>query len=96
MKSAAIRPRPREITVKAKDVHAARGKVESLFAQLDARKLQAESHDGKEVLTAELQAQNLKAFLEKLSAIGEIEEKAAARDMSDGSLILRIEIVPNP
>ncbi len=96
MMSAPVKPGPSEITVKAENVKAALGEVENLLAQLGARKMEAESRDGKEVLTAELETQNLKAFLERLTAIGEVEEKGAARDTSEGSVTLRIEIVPQP
>lgn len=93
---AAIKLRFTDVSVKVKDVNVARGKVESLFGQLGAQKVERESREGKEVLTAELKAMQVKEFLEKLEVIGEINEKGIPLDTSAGDVAIRVEIVSIP
>ncbi len=93
---AAIKLRFTDVSVKVKDVHVARGKVESLFGQLGAQKIERESREGKEVLTADLKAMQVKEFLEKLKVIGEINEKGIPLDTSAGDVAIRVEIVSIP
>jgi len=84
------------VLVKVQDVNVAGGKVDDLFRQLGAQKIERESREGKEVLTAELNALKAKQFLEKLKAIGEIKEKGMPLDISEGDIAIRVEIVSIP
>ena len=94
--SAVMKSGPAIVTISAKDIRAAGEEVEKLLGQVGAWKIEKESLEGKEVLTAELKGQKRKELLEKLKAIGEIKEKGKTLDMPEGDISLRIEIVGNP
>jgi hypothetical protein len=85
-----------DVRMTAKDIKVAGEEVEKLLGLLGAGKIERESHEGKEVLTAELKGQKRKEFLERLRAIGEVKEKGRALDIPEGDIPLRIEIVSNP
>jgi len=87
---------PIDVKMSAKDIKVAGEEVEKLLGQLGAGKIERESHEGKEVLTAELKGQKGKEFLERLRAIGEVKEKGKALDIPEGDIPLRIEIAGNP
>jgi hypothetical protein len=93
---AALKPRPTNVLVKVQDVQVAGGKVDDLLHQLGVKKIDRESHEGKEILTAELKAMQVKEFLEKLKVIGEVLDKDIHLDTPTGDIILRIEIVRTP
>jgi hypothetical protein len=80
------------VVVHVKDARAAAGEVESLLGTLDARKIQRQSREDKEVLTAVMTAQNLRELREKLKAIGKTEEKGIPADMREGDLSITIEL----
>jgi hypothetical protein len=80
------------VAVHVKDARAAAGEVESLLGTLGARKIQRQSREGKDVLTAVMTVQNLKELREKLKAIGETEEKGIPADMREGDLSITIEL----
>jgi hypothetical protein len=94
--SAVKKSGPIDVRMTAKDIKVAGEEVEKLLGQLGAGKIERESHEGKEVLTAELKGQKRKEFLERLRAIGEVKEKGRALDIPEGDIPLRIEIVSNP
>ena len=85
-----------DVKMSAKDVKGAGEEVEKLLGQLGAGKIERVSHEGQEVLTAELKGQKGKELLEKLRAIGEVKERGRALDIPEGDIPLRIEIVSNP
>ena len=91
-----MKPRLIMITVNVKNMNAAGGKVENLLSQLGARKITKESLEGREVLTTELIAPQVKEFLEKLKAIGEVKEKGLPPDISKGDVTIRVELVSSP
>ena len=93
---AVIKLRLVDVAVKVKDVHIAAGKVESLLGQLGGRKITKESLEGRKVLTAELQAQKVKEFLEKLENMGEVKEKDMPLDIQERNIAIRVEIVSTP
>jgi len=93
---AALKRKPTNILVKVPDVHVAGGKVDDLLRQLGAQKIERESRVGKEVLTAELKATQVKEFLEKLRVIGEVSDNDIPGDAPAGDAALRVEIVPTP
>lgn len=80
------------VVVHVKDARAAAGEVESLLGTLDARKIQRQSREEKEVLTAVMTAQNLRELREKLKAIGKTKEKGIPADMREGDLSITIEL----
>ncbi len=96
METAAIKPEPVEVSVTVKDVRVASSEVETFLGQAGARNIKKESHEGREVLTAELKAQSVREFLEKLKAAGEVKEKVVSSDIAEGNIAIRVEIVSNP
>jgi hypothetical protein len=62
------------------------------YAEVNKR----ESHEGREILTAELKAKNVREFLDKLKAVGEIKEKSISPEIAEGNIAIRVEIVSNP
>jgi hypothetical protein len=93
---AAVKPRASTIQVLVKDVTTAKSEIQNLLSQFGVRKTTPESLEGREVLTTELQAPQIKEFLEKLKAIGEVIEQGIAMDISEEPVTLRIEIVRTP
>jgi hypothetical protein len=84
------------ITVKATNIAVAGKDVEDLLNKSNAQKIKCESLENMEVITAELASQKIKELFEKLKTIGEMKEKGTPSDLSEGNIIVRIEIVSNP
>jgi len=93
---AALKTKPLAVTIRAKDLLAAGEEVQRLFVELGAGKIERESQETKEVLTAELAGQKGKEFFEKLKAIGEIKEKGKPLPIPEGDISVRVEIVAAP
>ena len=96
MGAAATKPEPVQVLVTVKDVRRASGQVETFLGQAGARNIKKESREGGEVLTAELKAQSVREFLDKLKAVGEMKEETVSPDMAEGNIPVRVEIVSNP
>jgi len=96
MEAAALKPGPIEVSVIVKDVGVAGREIETFLGQAGATKIKRESHEGTEILTAELKAKNVREFLDKLKAVGEIKEKAISPEIAEGNIAIRVEIVSNP
>jgi len=94
--TAALKLKPANVLVKVPDVHVAGSKVDGLFRQLSARKIEKESREGREILTAELSATQVKEFLEKLKAVGEVSDKDLSWDAAARDVVVRVEIVSTP
>jgi hypothetical protein len=94
--TAALKLKPANVLIKVPDVHVAGSKVEDLFRQLGARKIERESREGREILTAELDAQQLNEFLEKLKALGEVSDKDLSWDSTARDVVVRVEVVSVP
>ena len=93
---AGLQIKPANVLVKVPDAHVAGSKVDDLFHQLGARKIEKESREGREILTAELSATQVKEFLEKLKAIGEVNEQDIPGEATSGHVAVRVEIVSTP
>jgi len=94
--AASLKPRFIGFTVNVKDLKIAASEVEKFLGQLAARKIERESTEGKEVLTADLKGQSVEEFSEKLKAVGEIKEKSRPPDIPEGNISIRVEIVSAP
>ena len=81
------------VVVHVKDESAAAGEVEALLGKSGARKIQRQSLDDKEVLTAVIKAQNLRELIEKLKAFGETEEEGIPVDIREQDISIKIEIL---
>jgi hypothetical protein len=80
------------VAVHVKDLNDAVRKAEAQLGQSGARKIQRQSHDEKEVLTAVINEQRLREFIEKLKSIGEIEEKGIPADIRGRDVSITIEL----
>jgi hypothetical protein len=80
------------VAVHVKDVRAAAREVESLLEKSGARKIQRQSREGREVLTAVIGAQNVRELREKLKAIGKTEEKGISVDLRERDVSITIEL----
>jgi hypothetical protein len=94
--AATLKLKPAHVLVKVPDVRVAGGKVEELFRQQGIRNIERESREGREILTAELTAVQVKEFLEKLQVVGEVSDKDLPGDASSGNVIIRVEIITIP
>ncbi len=93
---AALKAKHANILLRVSDVQVAGGKVEDLFRQLGAAKIEKESQEEKEVLTAEINPMKWKDLLEKLKVVGEVHEWDLPQETPAGDAVIRIEIVRSP
>ena len=84
------------LTIQVKDVHIAFREVEERLAQANGRIIDRQRRDGREFLKAEVAAQNLAAFLDRIEAIGRVKVEKSPRDVPDGIVTVKIEIVNGP
>jgi hypothetical protein len=80
------------VTVHVEDAGVAVKEVKNLLGKFGARKIERQSLEGKEVITAELKVQNVKEFMEKLKTIGEMGEKGMPSDIRERDISITIEI----
>ncbi|MEN6321650.1 MAG: DUF2275 domain-containing protein [Syntrophaceae bacterium] len=81
------------IAVHVTDAEASVKEVEALLSTFDARKVQRRSHEGKDVITAELRVQKLSALVQKLKAIGDTEGGGIPADIRGRDVFIRVEIL---
>jgi hypothetical protein len=84
------------LTIQVKDVPVAVQEVEERLAQANGRIIERQRRDGREFLKAEVAAQNLAAFLDRIEAIGRVKMEKSPRDVPDGIVTVKIEIVNEP
>jgi hypothetical protein len=80
--------------VRVKDVRLAGGEVESLLHQLNALRVDRESRESNEIITAEIKAEKMKELVDRLKGFGEVEEKDAPPGSVEKDTTIRIEIIP--
>jgi hypothetical protein len=83
------------ITVHVADGRTSVRKVETLLGKLGARKIQRQSREESDVLTAELRAQKLSELVQKLKAIGDTEERGIPADIQGRNVFITIDILSN-
>ena len=81
------------IAVHVTDASVSVREVETLLDKFKATKIQRKSRDGKEILTAVINAQNVRELIEKLKTIGETEEKGISDDIRERDISIMIEII---
>ena len=91
-----IKAAPVTATVHVGDLTAASGEVETQLRRLGAQRIERETSQGMEVITADLQAEKISELFDSLKWIGEVKEKSAPSDTFRGVAGIRIEIVPTP
>ena len=80
------------VTVHVEDAGVAIKEVKNLLGKFGARKIERQSLEGKEVITAELKVQNVKEFMEKLKTIGKTKEKGIPADIRERDISITIEL----
>ena len=96
MQTSAIKTAPLEVSVIVEDVRLASSEVEIILGQAGAQNIKKESRQGKEIVTAELKAQSVQEFFEKLKPIGKIKEKVVFPDIAEGNITIRVDLASNP
>jgi hypothetical protein len=81
------------LRMRVNDIAAAGQAVATILGDLGGGNIERVPGEGREVVTANLQTQRLKEFLEKLGSVGETEEKAIPSGISEAFVALRIEIL---
>jgi hypothetical protein len=92
--AAKAKPEGMSIVVQAKDIRHAGEKAVSLLNQLGASRVDRESRESNEIITAEVKAEKVKELVEKLRLLGEVQEKDASLASLEKDAIIRIEIIP--
>jgi hypothetical protein len=92
MGAVAIKPVRIGVSVHVKDLHDAVREAETQLGKSGARKIQRQSRNEKEVLTAVINDQRLRELMEKLKSIGEIEEKGIPADIRGRDISITIEL----
>ncbi len=88
------KPEGMSIVVRAKDIRHAGEEAVSLLNQLGALRVDRASQESNEVITAKVKAEKIKELVEKLSLLGEVQEKDASPASLEKDATIRIEIIP--
>jgi hypothetical protein len=81
------------ISVQVRDVRMAGSEIEDLLRQFGATRIERESIQDAEVITAELQSEKIEELIEKLRLKGEIKEKEPPLRLPKGETRIRVEIL---
>lgn len=85
-----------DLTIQVRDVPIAVREVEERLGQANGRIIERQRRDGREFLKAEVAAQNLATFLDRIEAIGRVKVEKSPRDVPDGLVTINIEIASEP
>ncbi len=96
MPASAIKGSVLDLTIQVRDVSAAVGEIEAHLGQVNARIVEKRRREGGELLKAEIAAQNVDAFLDRLKAIGRVKLEKNPLAVTDGKVTVSIMIVGNP
>jgi hypothetical protein len=70
--------------------------VEERLGRVNGRIIERQRRDGQEFLKAEVAAQNLAAFLDRIEAIGRVKVEKGSLDVQDGTVTVNMEIANKP
>lgn len=84
------------LTIRVADPGAAIREIEELLGRAHARSVGRQRRDGGEILTAEIPADRIASFLDRLGAIGEVDLEKRPLAFQDGDVTVRIKIVGSP
>ena len=91
---AAGKPMSIDVTLHVRNASAAAMQVASILDRFKARPVEKKPHNGGEILSAEMKAQDVKEFFAELRKIGDLKEENAALSGAMGAVIVvRTEIV---
>ena len=96
MPAGAVKESAIDLTIQVRDVSAAIGEIEAHLRQANARIIEKRRREGGELLKAEMAAQNVDAFLDRLKAIGRVKLEKNPPAVTDGKVTISIMIVGNP
>jgi anti-sigma factor RsiW len=85
-----------DLSIQVRDVSVAVREVEERLSQVNGRIIERRRRDGREFMKAEVAAQNLAAFLDRIEAIGSVKVEKSLRDVPDGTVAINIEIANEP
>jgi len=80
------------ISIRAKDIKTAREEIEMTLIPLEGKLIKTESSE-KEIITGEIDSQELKEFIVRLKSIGEVDERDMNLEGREGTFEILIEIV---
>lgn len=84
------------LTVLVKDLETAAGEVEKIVKGLEGKVVRVESTEGKQIITAEVNASNLNDLIGRLRSVGQVKEKDIDFKGAKGEIGIRIEVVSIP
>ena len=96
MPASAIKGSAIDLTIQVRDVSAAIGEIEAHLGQANARIVEKRRREGGVLMKAEMAAQNVDAFLDRLEAIGRVKREKDPLAVTDGKVTVSIMIVGNP
>jgi anti-sigma factor RsiW len=85
-----------DLSIQVRDVSVAVREVEERLGLVNGRIIERRRRDGREFMKAEVAAQNLAAFLDRIEAIGRVHVEKSPRDVPDGTVAINIEIANGP
>jgi hypothetical protein len=85
-----------DLMIHVKDVDITVREVEERLVQVNGRIIERQRRDGREFLKAEVAAQNLAAFLDRIEAIGRVKVEKSHRSVPDGTVTVNMEIASEP
>ncbi len=95
----AVAPREQsviELTIQVRDMDAALREIDAHLAQVKARILERQHHEGTAFLKAEIAAPNATALLDKLKALGRFNLETRSLAQPEGNVTVGIKIVRDP
>lgn len=93
---AAIQRPAVHLTIHVRDVHIAVRAVEERIVQVNGRIINRQHRDGSEFLNAEVAAQHLAAFLDRIETIGRVKTEKRPLDVPDTMVTVNMEIKGEP
>ena len=85
-----------DLTIQVRDTSVAIREIEERLGQVNARIIERQHREGGEFLKAEIAAQSVAAFLDRLEAIGRVNLEKGPLAVPDGNVTVSIKIVGNP
>jgi hypothetical protein len=85
-----------DLTVQVRDTYVAVREIEERLGQVNARIIESQHREGGEFLKAEIAAQSVAAFLDRLEAIGRVNLEKNPLAVPDGNVTVSIKIVSHP
>ncbi len=97
LSAAAAKNRPAiNLTIQVRDKVVAAREIEEHLRQVRAQIIERLSHEGRGFLKAEIAAQNVDAFLDRIEAVGKVDLDKNTLDLPEGKVTVSITIVTNP